>query len=108
MKYVNNSNSTLLIGKKDFYAGDEVPYSKDKPEKYLRDFNRFLELGFIKKKEEPKKQAASKKTESSSKKTYSHKKEEETVKPNVEVKPQEETQKDTDNALRPENQEQKQ
>lgn len=48
MKYINESQSILVVGRKNYKPGEELPAPKNQTEKYQKDFQKFLDLGLIK------------------------------------------------------------
>ena len=69
MKYTNDSQSTLVVGRKNYKPGAELPAPEDKTDKYKSDFQKFLDLGLIKQ------EGAKPKASSSTKTTKAPKKE---------------------------------
>jgi len=65
MKYTNESQSTLVVGRKNYKPGEELPAPENQTEKYQRNFQKFLDLGLIK---QPKTSTKKAKTTTSTKK----------------------------------------
>lgn len=73
MKYINESQSILVVGRKNYKPGEELPDPKNQTEKYQKDFQKFLDLGLIK--QEGSKAKASTSTSTSTKAPKASKKE---------------------------------
>ena len=68
MKYINETQSILVVGRKNYKPGEELPAPKNQTEKYQKDFQKFLDLGLIKQEGSKAKASTSTKAPKASKK----------------------------------------